>query len=182
MRTSRTHPLQIASLPCPGGGTLGITFCPGKWQAAAATGAWARDLATDVKAIADWGARRVLTLVTAQELRALRVPGLGEAVAAQGMAWRHLPIEDFSVPTADWEAAWAVERAAVHAALDEGGAVLVHCKGGLGRAGLVGSRVLVERGMAPRDAIAAVRAVRPGAVETGEQERHVLALAYAGTG
>ncbi|TPG49532.1 phosphatase [Roseomonas nepalensis] len=176
MRTSRTHPLRIAALPCPGGGTLGITFCPGKWQATAATGAWARDLEADVGAIAEWGASRVVTLVTAAELRALRVPGLGEAVAARGMAWRHLPIEDFSVPTPAWEAAWAAERGALHAALDRGEAVLVHCKGGLGRAGLVASRILVERGAAPREAIAAVRAARPGAVETAEQERHVLSL------
>lgn len=176
MRTSQTHPLQIAALPCPGGGRIGITFCPGKWQEAAATGAWARDLATDLKAVAGWGARRVLTLVTAEELRALRVAGLGAAVAAEGMEWLHLPIEDFSVPTAEWEAAWTAERLAIHAALDRGEAVLVHCKGGLGRAGLVAARILVERGMAPGEAIAAVRAVRPGAVETCEQERHVLGL------
>ncbi|WP_211257466.1 dual specificity protein phosphatase family protein [Muricoccus aerilatus] len=130
----------------------------------------------DVKAIAAWGATLVLTLVTGQELQALRVAGLGAAVAAEGMAWLHLPIEDFSVPTAEWEAAWREERHAVHAALVGGEAVLVHCKGGLGRAGLVSSRILVERGMAPQQAVAAVRAIRPGAVEAQEQEHHVLSL------
>ena len=55
-----------------------------------------------------------------------------------------------------------------------GGKVLVHCKGGLGRAGLVAARILVERGVPPRAAIDAVRTVRPGAVETAAQERHVL--------
>jgi len=177
MRTSQTHPLRIASLPCPGGGTLGITFCPGKWQAAAATGTWSRHLRTDLQAITHWGATRVLTLVTAEELRVLRVPGLGRAVMECGMEWLHLPIEDFSVPTKEWEISWSLGRGAVHAALDQGEAVLVHCKGGLGRAGLVASRILVERGVAPREAIAAVRAARPGAVETPEQERYVLGLA-----
>lgn len=176
MRTSQTHPLRIACLPCPAGGTLGITFCPGQWQAEAATGAWSRDLQADLRAIAEWGATHVLTLVTAEELHALRVPALGEGVAAQGMEWLHLPIQDFSTPTKDWEIAWARARGTVHAALDRGAAVLVHCKGGLGRAGLVAARILVERGMAPPEALAAVRAVRPGAVETHGQERHVLGL------
>jgi len=177
MRTSQTHPLQIAALSCPGSGTLGITFCPGKWQAMAATGTWSRDLATDVAAIAGWGAALVITLVTSAELRALRVPGLGASVAGAGMEWLHLPIEDFSTPTPAWEADWAAARGTVHAALDGGGKVLVHCKGGLGRAGLVASRILVERGQPPREAIDAVRAVRPGAVETAAQERHLLMLA-----
>jgi ADP-ribosyl-[dinitrogen reductase] hydrolase len=51
--------------------------------------------------------------------------------------------------------------------------VLVHCRGGLGRAGTIAARLLVELGMEPAEAIARVRAVRPGAIETPEQERFV---------
>ncbi|MBO1081674.1 cyclin-dependent kinase inhibitor 3 family protein [Roseomonas haemaphysalidis] len=177
MRTSHTHPLQIAAVSCPNGGTLGITFCPGKWQAAAATGAWSRDLAVDIEAIRAWGATSVLTLVTSEELHALRVPNLGHAFAQAGIGWHHLPIEDVSTPTPAWEASWLAVWEAVHAALDSSARVLVHCKGGLGRAGLVSACILIERGLAPRAAIAAIRAVRPGAVETPEQERYVLRIA-----
>ena len=56
-----------------------------------------------------------------------------------------------------------------------GGRVLVHCKGGLGRAGTVSARLLVEGDRAPGDAIQAVRAVRPGAIETRPQEVWVRA-------
>ena len=49
----------------------------------------------------------------------------------------------------------------VRAILRAGFNVLVHCKGGLGRAGTVAARLLVELDWAPADAIAAVRAVRP---------------------
>ena len=55
MRTSQTHPLQIAQVwPGPKMGRIGLTFCPGKKQPHAATGAWDRDLETDVLAIQDW--------------------------------------------------------------------------------------------------------------------------------
>jgi ADP-ribosyl-[dinitrogen reductase] hydrolase len=57
--------------------------------------------------------------------------------------------------------------------------VLVHCRGGLGRAGTIAARLLVELGMEPTKAIASVRGVRPGAIETSEQERFVLGFGTA---
>ena len=160
-RTSLTHPLQIAELDAPGGGLVGITFCPGKCQPFAATGAWQRDLGLDLQAILDWGAGVLLTLITPAELTELRVEGLGRAVAELGLTWLHLPITDVSTPTPEWERAWASKRGVVHAELDRGGRVLVHCKGGLGRAGTIAARILVEQGVTPPDAIAAVRSARP---------------------
>lgn len=174
MRTSHTHPLQIDDLAAPGGGLIGVTFCPGKHQPFAATGAWARDLDIDANAIRDWGAGMVLTLVTAAELSDLKVEGLGQALRSRGMRWMHLPIEDFSVPTAQWENAWRAARDDVHAALDRNGRVLVHCKGGLGRAGMMAALLLIERGETPQAAMRAVRAARsPDAIETAEQEMYL---------
>ena len=57
--------------------------------------------------------------------------------------------------------------------------VYVHCKGGLGRAGTIAARLLVELGVSPKQAIADVRAARPGAIQTREQERYVHALSKA---
>ena len=51
--------------------------------------------------------------------------------------------------------------------------MVVHCKGGLGRAGTVAALMLVELGMAPDEAIRTVRAARKGAIETREQERYI---------
>lgn len=68
MRTSQTHPLQIAAVrPGPKLGRIGLTFCPGKKQPHAATGAWDRDLETDVQAIKTWGAGAVVTLIEDHE-------------------------------------------------------------------------------------------------------------------
>ncbi len=169
-RTSQTHPLQIAEVrAAPGQGRIGITFCPGKHDPMAHTGAWARDLATDLDAIAEWGAKLVLTLVEAHELEELKVPELGAGVTARGMLWRHLPIADYSVPKEGFELAWQVQGREIRAMLRRGEDVLVHCKGGLGRAGMIAARLLAELGMEPKAAIRAVRAARPGAIETPSQ-------------
>lgn len=175
-RTSETHPLRIAELPA-GAGRIGLSLCPGKYQADAWTGAWARDLDVDLDAVRAWGADAVVTLVEAHELRALRVEGMGGAVAARGMRWFHLPIRDYHAPCARFEADWAEAGRALRALLRSGGRVFVHCKGGLGRAGTVSARLLVELGEAPDAAVRAVRAARRGAIETGAQEAHVRALA-----
>ena len=49
----------------------------------------------------------------------------------------------------------------------------VHCRGGLGRAGMISARLLVESGVEPNAAIERVRAARPGAIETPQQEEWV---------
>lgn len=176
-RTSVSHPLQIAFVAAGAGlGSVGITFCPGKQQHHAATGAWARDLDLDVSVIADWGAASVVSLVEDHELASLGVTSLGEAARAAAMEWQHLPIRDVSVPDAAFETAWQKTGPALRNQLRAGFNVLVHCKGGLGRAGTVAARLLIDLGWTPAEALAAVREVRPGAVETRAQEAYVLAL------
>ncbi|MGE4280880.1 MAG: cyclin-dependent kinase inhibitor 3 family protein [Magnetospirillum sp.] len=169
-RTSQTHPLQIAEVrSAPDHGRIGITFCPGKHDYLAHTGAWARDLPTDVKAIADWGAKLVLTLVEPAELQSLKVPFLGHEVRHHGMEWLHLPIADFSVPDDQFESQWQVHGPTIRAMLRQGDDIVVHCKGGLGRAGMITARLLAEMGMVPDDAIRMVRKARRGAIETSQQ-------------
>lgn len=169
-RTSYTHPLQIAEVRAsPSHGRIGITFCPGKHDRFAHTGAWERDLGIDLDAIAAWGAKLVLTLVEPAELAALKVPQLGHEIHRRGIAWHHLPIADYSIPTQDFEQQWAEQGREIREILRNGNDVLVHCKGGLGRAGMIAARLLAELGMNPDEAIHAVRRVRKGAIETPGQ-------------
>ena len=104
IRTSTTHPLQIATLePGPGLGRIGLTLCPGKRQQAAFTGAWERDLGSDLAAIEQWDAAVVVTLVEPHELEMLGVADMCERVRARHMDWVHLPIVDVSCPDAKFE-------------------------------------------------------------------------------
>lgn len=176
VRTSLTHPLRIDELPLRATpGLLGITFCPGKRAPGLNGVLWQRDLAADLDVVAAWGAAAVLTLLEAHELQALGVPDLGARVRERGMAWHHCPIADGQVPAAAFAATWAVAGPAVCALLAGGARVLVHCKGGQGRAGTVAACLLIEFGHSPGAAVQAVRRARAGAIETTAQERFVLA-------
>lgn len=170
-RTSHSHPLQIAEVcPAPGVGRIGLTLCPGKTQSWGISGAWARNLGTDLDAIAAWNAAAVVTLVEQHELERLAVLELGREVVGRHMEWLHLPIRDRDVPDEAFEAAWEQAGESLRARLRAGFNVLIHCMGGLGRAGTIASRLLVELGWKPSEAIRAVRKARPGALETDEQE------------
>ena len=181
-RTSLTHPLQIAVVTAgPDFGRIGITFCPGKYDRNAMTGYWDRDLALDLDAIRDWGAAAVVTLLEPRELTLLRVARLGEEVIRRNIRWFHLPIVDVSIPDDKFEQEWVIAGEELRSLLRRRLDVLVHCRGGLGRAGTIAARLLVELGMAPTTAIANVRAVRPGAIETVDQEEFVRKIRAART-
>ncbi|MDP3492587.1 MAG: ADP-ribosylglycohydrolase family protein [Hyphomonadaceae bacterium] len=174
-RTSLTHPLQIDELACARG-VLGLTFCPGKCGPSVFGRAWARDLGLDVAAIARWGASTVVTLMETAELKTLGVSGIRAMTEAAGMRWLHLPIADLGAPGAAFQRAWQEVGPTIRAELESGGSVLVHCRGGRGRTGLVAAQLLVEFGDQPEDAIAKVRSVRDGAIETAIQAEYVRGL------
>ncbi len=174
-RTSQSHPIRIDHVETEGGGRIGMTFCPGKKDPGAMTGAWDRDLDTDLLAIRDWGASLLVTLVEDHELELLGVPDLGQRARGNGMDWLHLPIVDVSVPSTRFEDDWPVYAGDMVTRLQGGESLVLHCRGGLGRTGLVAARLLIELGSDPGEAIRRVRERRPGAVETSEQESHVLA-------
>ena len=177
LRTSLSHPFQIAAV-CAGlhFGKIGITFCPGKKQPSAMTGGWDRDLSLDLDAVSDWGASVVVTLIEDHEFTALGVADLGAEVSKRHIEWVHLPIPDVSVPGEKFEVSWTEVGEGLRARLRDGFNVVVHCKGGLGRAGTIAARLLVELGKEPASAISAVRAARPGAIETSTQAEYVRQL------
>lgn len=177
VRTSRTHPLRIDTLQPPGlPGRIGLTFLPGKKGDALYGAPWDRDLGEDLRAILDWGAEAVVSLLEPHEFDLLGVPDFPKVMSAQGFRWALLEIRDSDVPDSRFESAWPVVQPELVAILRRGGSIVVHCRGGLGRTGLVVSRLLVELGLEAEKAISLVREVRPGAVETWEQEEYIRQL------
>lgn len=175
-RTSASDPIQIPTLSA-GAGRIGISFCPGKQGPALAGAEWKRDLAVDLDAVRGWGAAAVISLIEDHEIEFLGISNLGTEVAARGMEWLHLPIVDVTAPGDEFEQRWRSAGPRVRGMLAEGRSVFIHCRGGLGRAGTVAARLLIELGEADAaSAIARVREVRPGAIETRTQENHLHEL------
>lgn len=179
--TSLNAPLRIDSLALPDGGTIGMTICPGKKRPASMSGDWDRDLNMDLQIVKDWGADIVITLLEDFEFKEVAVESLGEQVQALGMQWVHLPIPDKCAPGTEFLHGWHTRGAAVHACLAQGGKVLIHCMGGIGRTGTVAAQILMERGMPVTDAIVAIRHARQGAIETAEQEQYLHSCRLEGS-
>lgn len=178
VRTSTTDPLRIATIDVPNGGAIGITFAPGKRQLNALSGGtWARNLEADLSAISAWGANTLVTLLEPQELAALAIPELATRAAAVGLEWYGLPITDGAAPNDRFLGPWLTLCPQFTRALQAGQRVVVHCKGGLGRAGTVACLLMHDLRLAKSvdQAVAMVRAVRPGAIETPEQETFLKA-------
>lgn len=158
-------PPRIDSVEIPSSrGLMGMVACPGR-----------EDLSLDLAAIRSWGAEILVSLIEPAEYARMGIEKMHEMIPAD-MRHLRLPIPDGSVPDAAWERSWERESPSIHSVLGRGGKVCVHCMGGLGRSGLIVARLLVESGIPPEQAILMVRAARPGAIETPEQEAYVRGL------
>jgi protein-tyrosine phosphatase len=164
LRTSETSPLYVDFLPVDTVGLLGrigLTIAPGKRDH---FGLWDRDLELDLGRLRQHhGVSLLVTLLEEHELRLLRIPTLLARAAAHGLDTAWFPFEDGGVP-ADEPGLWALVGRILDA-VRAGRTVVVHCRGGLGRTGLVAASCLIELGRAPAEAICTVRAARTGAIE-----------------
>ena len=134
-------------------GTLAICPLPATRAERAAVSAFAPDL--------------VVSLTRRSEMEELGVEDWSDWLRAHHIPWRAFPIEDYGIPPegADWQ---GLSLAAAEI-FENGGTVLIHCRGGLGRSGMVALRLMIEAGEDPDSAFARLRATRPGAVETDDQ-------------
>ena len=154
MRTSITHPLRVDWLPLEGDkGCIGMTLCPGKYQPVAQTGSWDRQLALDVETLVEYNTDLLVSLITDEDMEVLRVTDLPHVVNANGIDWAHLPFADSTAPTTEWlEQAEPVFNR-ILTSITEGERVVVHCMGGLSRAGTFVAIYLYRRGLTMEEAI-----------------------------
>jgi protein-tyrosine phosphatase len=146
-------------------GRLGLTHVPGRFRAGRSTDSDER-LREDLRVYSSaYRASRVLTLLDRQELA--NVGRIDLAARRAGLSWSHFPIPDVGVPASLAETSRRVST--IVRDLEAGRTTIVHCRAGLGRSGTIAACVLVAAGTAPDKAIAAVRAARPGAIESPAQ-------------
>ncbi len=168
-------PVSLVPLPKAAGGLL-LSPCPGWFDRGVPQVGTALRMLADLRTLSAAGTRLLLSLLGDDELARLGASRLSGGCNELRMDWAQCPIEDFAAPGAAFESAWTAIAADVHARLDRGERIGIHCRAGLGRSGTVAARILVERGMAPPEAIAWVRQHRRGAIETASQQAYVSAL------
>jgi len=131
------------------------------WIVEGRVGGMARPWPGDVAWLREQGVTAIVSLTEA-------VPDL------PGFDVMRLPVVDMTSPT--------VEQ--LHAAVGfmrdivaRGGAVVAHCTAGMGRTGTILAAYLVSDGLPAEEALRRVRELRPGSVETPEQEDILAAYA-----
>ena len=124
----------------------------------------------------------------ADDARALRKEGVTAVVSLTlrpalpepppGLRVLHVPVPDMTAPSQE-QLLRAVRFLREEVAA--GGAVAVHCFAGIGRTGTVLAAWLVSEGREPDAAVAELRELRPGSLETLEQEHavHLFAETWA---
>jgi protein-tyrosine phosphatase len=175
-KTSESDPIVVDFLPqeeleLPG--QLGLTLAPGK-KTDEKDVRWERDLETDLKRLREeYGVGVLASLMERDEYSDLEIPDLSQKAEEQGMEVLYLPIPDYGVPSASEDDDYRPFIEDIANRIEEGETVVVHCRGGLGRSGLVAASILVALGRSAEAAIKTVRGAREGAVETPDQEDRV---------
>ena len=119
-----------------------------------------------------WAAEEGMTV-----LISLTEGGTDPAMAAEvGVEVIHIPVEDMTAPTLH-----QLHRFVTTAGsrMSAGEPVGVHCYAGMGRTGTFLAAWFVWAGMGPAEAIDHVRTLRPGSIETDEQELVIFRFAEA---
>lgn len=175
-RTSESSPIGINQVvpPAPGGGGwLAITLAPGKVTQGNSC-YWERDLGADLDRLKELGATTLVPLLEDDELVYLKIPQLIEAARERGLDVFRFPFYDGGVPKDLEKTSRFVDD--LRRRIDRGERIVMHCNGGLGRAGTMAACVRLAMGLdtSPRQAISSVRKARgPRAIENRGQENFV---------
>jgi protein-tyrosine phosphatase len=125
--------------------------------------------------LASWrrsGVDVVLSLLTPEEESDLGLEMEGRESKALGMEFMSFAIPDREVPSSEADLTLALEH--LDRALSSGRNVVIHCRQGIGRSGLVAACLLVFKGSTPDSAIRKLSTVRGVPIpETLDQRRWI---------
>lgn len=196
-----SHPLRVSWVanscleePYSHHGSLAISACPG-----AKTRSTQRNIKQDLSFVRDtYGISHIVCLLNDAELRVriqsaawlcaspttlhtwysclqtLGIRDYQDKVSQHGMSYSVMPVIDMAIPESAHDSFKLVDQMASDMAAGKG--VLVHCRQGVGRAGMIAACVLLRLGCVacPQQAIDHVRSHRHKcAVQTARQEQFV---------
>ena len=129
--------------------------------------------------VAGWrqsGIDTVVSLLTGEEERELDIQSEADTAKKQGIRFLSCPINDREAPSAISTTFEVLHT--IHRDLQEGKKVLVHCRQGIGRSGLIAASLLIRDGMEPQLAIEQVATARGIRIpETADQEEWIYQIA-----
>jgi protein-tyrosine phosphatase len=128
----------------------------------------AGSVASTISEIATLGFHQVVSLLEPAEARALGLAEEAELVTAQSMKFISYAIPDMGLPARSDDFARLAQN--LFTRIDAGTNTLIHCRGGIGRSGLLAAAVLLLDGKDVREAFAQVSRMRGRQVpETAQQ-------------
>jgi len=144
---------------------------PGKLALAARPrgGEWLEDEVSGWKRA---GVNAVLSLLTPEEEADLQLTEEGKEIRRQELDFSSFPIQDRQVPHSEEKLGEVLNK--LNHQLSAGRNVLVHCRQGVGRSGLIAACLLIKNGMSPGAAVDAASAARGVEIpETSEQREWI---------
>ncbi len=136
-------------------------------------GDWLED---DVRSWRQAGLAKIVSLLTADEVKALELSAEQEFCRIHGIEYVSFPIVDRGIPDSREGTADLIRK--LDKDLTEGRSLALHCRQGIGRSALIAACLLVTSGIAPDAAFQQASAARGCAVpETTEQHEWVRSLA-----
>jgi len=153
----------------------GLYWLEGPWRGRLALSARPRGGDWLGDEMARWkrvGVSTVLSLLTPEEEQDLDLLKEASEAKLHALDFISFPIPDRHVPQSETQLAKVLEDVA--RGLSAGKDVVIHCRQGVGRSGLVAACLLVGHGMSPGAAVEAISAARGVAVpETVEQREWI---------
>ena len=147
------HPTWSMPIGDNGAGVM-MMPCPGTKEV---------DLDSTISQIKEQGVTAILSMMTNEEMKNLHAENLPEVCKQNNIQWFNMETDDNKIPGEDSLSKWDQYKGKLVKVINQGGKVAVNCKGGTGRTGVGVAMLLLELGRDGEQAVADVKALKPGA-------------------
>jgi protein-tyrosine phosphatase len=128
-------------------------------------------LETEIAALRAAGVDKLVSALTSRDQSKLELENEAALAVAAGISFVAFPIHDFGTPDRDALVDLAAELADD---LRHGRFVTIHCRGGVGRSGLIACAVVIDFGASAEEAIEVVSQARGCTAPETEEQRQML--------